>query len=196
VRWTSLLLLLLLAGGCAGGSAAGPASRPRSALTPDEERADVSYRLECDTVSGEQVCVMVGNPLLPMTPRYPMLSLGAMKASGGASEAPRYFLRAVYINMETWLHIPEGASLELQIDGKPLELRGAGSGENRTKGEQGKVFEVALYPIPPELISRIAGAGDVRVRLRGDFTLEKRLAPPNRVYFHMFAAKNIDSSSK
>ncbi len=192
MRVISLVLALLLAAGCA----TGPAGLPGAAIAPDEERADVSYRLECDTVSGEQVCVMVGNPLLPLTPRYPMLSLGAMKASGGASEAPRYFLRAVYVNMETWLHVPDGASLELGIDGETLQLRGAGSAQNRTKGEQGKVFEVALYAIPPEVISRIARARAVTVRLRGDFTLEKRLAPANRVYFHSFASKNIEGPSK
>jgi hypothetical protein len=192
VRTASLLLLLLLAGGCA----AGPASLPGPALAPDEERADVSYRLECDRISGEQVCVMIGNPLLPLTPRYPMLSLGAMKVGGGGSDAPRYFLRAVYVNMGTWLHIPDGASLELGIDGEILEMRGAGSAQARTKGEAGKVFEVALYPISPEVITKIAAARAVTVRLRGDFTLEKRLAPANRVYFHVFATKNIDGVSK
>jgi hypothetical protein len=192
VKQTSLLLVLLLAAGCA----VRPAGIPRPAIAPDEERADVSYRLECDRVSGEQVCVMIGNPLLPLTPRYPMLSLGAMKASGGGSDAPRYFLRAVYVDMGTWLHIPDGPTLELEIDGEPLSLPGAGSAQSRTKGEQGKVFEIALYPIPPELISRIASARAVTVRLRGDFMLEKRLAPANRVYFHVFATKNIEGASK
>ena len=186
------MLLLLLAAGCASG----PGELPRAAIAPDEEREDVSYRLECDTVSGEQVCVMVGNPLLPLAPRYPMLSLGAMKVTGGEGGEPRYFLRAVYVNQETWLHVPEGASLELGIDGKPLELRGPGSAQSRTKGEQGKIFEVALYPVPPELIMSIARAQDVRVRLRGDFTLEKHMARANRVYFYTFANKNFDGGPK
>jgi len=189
---TALLSLLLLAIGCAS---ARPPALPRPSIAPDEERIDVSYRLECDSVSGEQICVMVGNPLLPLAPRYPMLSLGAMKTSGADGAPARYFLRAVYVNMETWLHIPDGASLELRIDGEPLELRGEGSVRSRAKGEQGKVFEVALYPIAPQVISRIAGARTVSVRLRGDFTLEKSLAPANRVYFHMFAKKNIDAGA-
>jgi hypothetical protein len=190
---TAPLALLLFGLGCASGPQ--PAA-PRATIAPDEERIDVSYRLECDTVSGEQVCVMIGNPLLPLIPRYPILSLGAVKTSGSAGGSPQYFLRAVYIDLERWLHIPGGPSLELRIDGEALELGGEGSAGSRTRGEKGKIFEVALYPVRPELISRIATAGAVSVRVRGDFSLEKRLAPANRVYFHMFAKKNIGSPGK
>lgn len=179
----TLLALLML------GCTAAKDSRTRPAIAPDEERADTIYRLECDKISGETVCVMVGNPLLPQTPRYPLLSLGAMrkdKANAGGSE---FYLRLVYVNQRTWMHIGEGPSLRLTIDGATQALAGEGSAPQRIQGESGKVFEVALYPVSLEVLKGIAGARQVSVRVEGDFVLEKHFTSGNQIFFAMFVRK-------
>ena len=148
--------------GCAAGGEQRP---PGPAVDAREESVDARYDSECDIVSGRTVCVMTGNALQPLTPRYPMLTLGAVKSGEGA--AVRYFLRAVTISQGAGIDIPRGKSLLLTIDGVPLELSGDGSAGNRMAGEAGKHFEAAMYAAPPELIARIAGARSVTARVRG-----------------------------
>jgi hypothetical protein len=157
-----------------------------------EETVGARYEYECDTVSGRTVCVMVGNALLPLTPRYPMLTLGAVKTEEGGTA--RYFLRAVAINQGSWLDIPRGQSLRLTIDGEPIDLAGDGSGANRMAGEAGKHFEAATYAVPPELIARVGSAKSVAVRLQGRTVLEKRLGAANQAYFAMFVLKYMEGA--
>lgn len=149
-----------------------------------EESIDARYEYECDTVSGRTVCVMVGNALLPLTPRYPMLTLGAVKTEEAG--AARYFLRVVAINQGPWVDIPRGQSLRLTIDGETIDFAGEGSGANRMAGEGGKHFEAATYGVAPEVIARIGSARSVAVRIKGSTVLEKRLGPANQAYFAMF----------
>jgi hypothetical protein len=149
-----------------------------------EESVEARYDYECDTVSGREVCVMTGNALLPLSPRYPMLTLGAVKS--GAGGASRYFLRVVAINLGSWVNIPRGNSLRLTIDGESVDLAGDGGGANRMAGERGKHFEAATYAVRPELIARIAGARTVTARVQGDAVVEKRIGPVNQAYFAMF----------
>jgi hypothetical protein len=174
----ALAALTLL--GCTTGREQGPGP----AVTLREESVEARYDYECDTVSGRTVCVMTGNALLPLTPRYPMLTLGAMKSEERG--AARYFLRLVAINHGSWVDIPRGPSLRLTIDGEPLELSGDGSSANRMAGEGGKHFEAATYAVPPELIARIGGATSVMVRVEGGAVVEKRFGPANQAHFSMF----------
>jgi len=169
------------------GCTAGREELPGPAVGAREESVEARYDYECDTVSGTTVCVMTGNALLPLTPRYPMLTLGAIRSEEGGTA--RYFLRLVAINQGAWVDIPRGPSLRLTIDGEPLELGGDGSAGNRMAGEGGKHFEAALYPVPPDLIGRIGGARSVSARVQGGAVVEKRLGPVNQAYFAMFVRK-------
>lgn len=182
---------LALLFGCAGGGERprGPEPLPGPAVGAREERVDARYDYECDTVSGRTVCVMTGNALLPLTPRYPMLTLGAVR--NGEGDAARYFLRAVTISQGGWVDIPPGASLRLTIDGEPLELSGEGSAGNRMAGEAGKHFEAAVYPVPAELFARIGTARSVSARVQGATAVEKRFGPVNQAYFAMFVRKYL-----
>jgi hypothetical protein len=184
------LLLALLLLGCA----TAPATRTQSGIAHDEERADVLYQLECDKVSGEKVCVMIGNPLIPLTPRYPLLSLGAMRKDRAEGAEPEYFLRLVYVNMVDWLHVGEGTPLHLTIDGATQVLAGAGSAPERIQGESGKVFEIALFPVSLDVLKRIATARQVTVRVKGAFELEKHLNSGNQLFFAMFVRKYSGAS--
>lgn len=157
-----------------------------------EESVDARYELECDTVSGEKVCVMIGNALAPLTPRYPMVTLGAVKRETGGT--PRYFLRLVAINQGAWVDIGRGATLRLAIDGETLELSGEGSAGNRLAGEAGKHFEAALYAVEPAVVARIAGAKSVSARLTGKQVVEKRFGPINVAYFAMFMRKYMEGA--
>jgi len=180
-------LVAALAGlGCSGGreEVRGPAVGIR------EESVDARYEYECDKVSGETVCVMTGNALLPLTPRYPMLTLGAVKSEDAG--ATRYFLRVVAINQGAWVNIPRGPSLRLTIDGVPQDLSGQGSGGNRMAGEGGKRFEAAMFAVSPELIARISSARGVTARVQGDTVVEKRFGPVNQAYFAMFMRKYMN----
>ena len=175
--------------GCAGGGGQRP---PGPAVGAREESVGARYDYECDTVSGRTVCVMTGNALQPLTPRYPMLTLGAVKSGEGA--AARYFLRVVTISQGAGIDIPRGKSLVLTIDGEPLELGGDGSAGNRMAGEAGKHFEAAMYAVPPELIARIGGARSVAARVRGAAVVEKRFGPVNQAYFAMFVRKYMSGA--
>jgi len=170
--------------GCAAG---GEQRAPVPAVGAREESVGARYDYECDTVSGQTVCVMTGNALQPLTPRYPMLTLGAVKSGEGA--AARYFLRVVTINQGAGIDIPRGKSLSLTIDGEPLELGGDGSAGNRMAGEAGKHFEAAMYAVQPGLIERIGGARSVTARVRGAAVVEKRFGPVNHAHFAMFVRK-------
>ncbi|HWR98904.1 MAG TPA: hypothetical protein VN317_10825 [Candidatus Methanoperedens sp.] len=152
-----------------------------------EESVDARYDYECDVVSGRSVCVMTGNALLPLAPRYPMITLGAVKNEKAG--VARYFLRVVAINQGTFVDIPRGKSLRLTIDGVPLDLAGDGSSANRMAGEAGKRFEAAIYAVPPELLARIGGARSVTARVQGATAIEKRFGPVNQAYFAMFMRK-------
>jgi hypothetical protein len=169
-----------------------PAVRPVPDAIRLEDPFDARYKVHCDTESGTTVCVMTGNALRPLSPRYPLLSLGLM------SEAPtkgstRYFIRVLYIGEGTWLNIGRGATATIAIDGDPVPFAGDGSAGSRFTGEGGKTYEVALYATGAETIRRIAAAREVRVTLRGDSPLEKSFGAVNSLYFQQFVRHYIDA---
>lgn len=156
-----------------------------------EDPFDARYKVDCDTASGKTVCVMTGNALRPFNPRYPLLSLGLI-SEAGKSGPPRYFLRAVYVNEGRWLNLGPGGTLELTTDGETVALSGAGSRGSRYAGENGKLYEVALYEVSAALIGTIAGARAVSVRIKGDYLLEKSFSPINNLYFQQFIRHYIE----
>jgi len=182
-----LLPLLLLA--CA--TTRGPLPVPEGLL--QEDPFDARYKVHCDDASGTTVCVMTGNALRPFSPRYPLLTLGAVSEvdKGGVA---RYFLRTVFVNEGPWLNIGRGASLRLTLDGETLEVSGAGSAGSRYVGEDQKRYEVALFDASAALLRKIAMARVVTVSLRGDFQLEKSFSNVNTLYFRQFVQHYIDKT--
>lgn len=182
-----LLPLLMLA--CA--TPRGPLPVPESLLR--EDPFDARYKVHCDDASGTTVCVMTGNALRPFSPRYPLLTLGAVSEvdKHGAS---RYFLRTVFVNEGPWLPIARGASLRITSDGETVEVSGAGSEGSRYVGEDKKRYEVALFDASAALLRRIAMAKQVTVSLRGDFLLEKHFSNVNTLYFRQFVQHYIEKS--
>ncbi|HEY5998418.1 MAG TPA: hypothetical protein VI078_03845 [bacterium] len=174
------------------GCAAAPEPRHGPAVGVREESIDARYDYECDTVSGTTVCVMTGNALQPLAPRYPMITLGAVKREAGGTT--RYFLRVAAINMGSWVDIRRGPSLRLTVDGETLDLSGDGSAGNRMAGEAGKHFEAATYPVAPELIARLGSAKSVAARVAGGTVVEKRFGPVNQAYFAMFRRKYMEGA--
>jgi len=180
-----LLPSLLLA--CA--TQRGPLPVPEGLL--QEDPFDARYKVHCDTVSGKTVCVMTGNALRPFSPRYPLLTLGVVSETDKEG-APRYFLRTVFVNEGRWLNIGRGSSLRIVIDGESTELRGAGSKGSRYTGKDHKLYEVALFGAPADLIQKIAKARAVGVSLQGDFLLEKSFGNVNTLYFRQFVQHYIE----
>ena len=182
-----LLPLLLLA--CA--TTRGPLPVPEGLL--QEDPFDARYKVHCDDASGTTVCVMTGNALRPFSPRYPLLTLGAVSEvdKGGVA---RYFLRTVFVNEGPWLNIGRGGSLRLTLDGETIEASGAGSAGSRYVGEDQKRYEVALFDASATLLRKIAMARVVTVSLRGDFQLEKSFSNVNTLYFRQFVQHYIDKT--
>lgn len=167
----------------------GPRPVPEGLLR--EDPFDARYKVHCDTASGKTVCVMTGNALRPFSPRYPLLTLGVVSETDKEG-APRYFLRTVFVNEGRWLNIGRGGSLRIVIDGEAVELRGSGSRDSRYTGTDDKLYEVALFGAPAELIRKIAKARTVAVSLQGDFLLEKSFGNVNTLYFRQFVQHYIE----
>ena len=182
-----LLPLLLLA--CA--TQRGPLPVPEGLL--QEDPFDARYKVHCDNASGTTVCVMTGNALRPFSPRYPLLTLGAVSEVDKRGAA-RYFLRTVFVNESQWLNIGRGASLRLTLDGESIELSGAGSAGSRYTGEDKKLYEVALFEASAGIMRKISLARTVTVSLRGDFPLEKSFSNVNTLYFRQFVQHYIDKT--
>ena len=180
-------LLPALLSACA--TARGPLPVPEGLL--QEDPFDARYKVHCDTVSGKTVCVMTGNALRPFSPRYPLLTLGAISETD-KDGAQRFFLRTVFVNERQWLNIGRRSTLRLVVDGEPVELRGAGSEGSRYVGEDQKLYEVALFGVPAALVQKIATARSVDVSLQGDFLVEKRFGGVNTLYFRQFVQHYVE----
>ena len=183
--WSSVLLLAA----CAAPPRPGPV--PREILAEDPYNAQ--YKVKCDDVSGKTVCIMTGNALRPFMPRYPLLALGIISEDPGNGET-RYFLRVLYVNEGEWLGLETGESLQLLLDEDPVALAGDGSSGERYTGEDGKVYEVALYRVPGDLLRRIASTDKVKVEVKGDFAIAKHFGPINKLYFKQFVGKFLDAA--
>ena len=182
-----LLPLLMVA--CATPRA--PLPVPESLL--QEDPFDARYKIHCDSVSGKTVCVMTGNALRPFSPRYPLLTLGVV-SEVDKQGAPRYFLRTVFVNEGQWLNISGGGSLHVTLDGVPIELSGDGSRGSRYVGQDKKLYEVALFAVPAEVIRNISTAKAVIVSVHGDFLIEKSFGNVNTLYFRQFVQHYIDKT--
>ena len=97
------------------------------------------------------------------------------------------------MNRDAWLNLGEGATLQLVLDGEPVSLEGPGSAGERYTGEDGMVYEVALYETSGDFIRKVAGAGKVEVHATGDFEIDRHFGPVNRLYFQQFVVKYIDA---
>jgi hypothetical protein len=194
-RLAGKLLVACLLPALIPGCASLPGPRPVPASLLQEDPFDASYKVHCDSASGKTVCVMTGNALRPFNPRYPLLSLGAV-SEADKSGAQSFSLRVVYANEKRWLTIPGGATLRVTVDGEPSDVEGVGSAGGRYTGDGGKVYEVALYPVPSALLRRIATGRAVAVSLRGDFVLEKSFGNINTLYFQQFVRHYVDKAPK
>ena len=183
------LLVPCLALACA--AQRGPLPVPKGLL--QEDPFDARYKVHCDTESGKTVCAMTGNALRPFNPRYPLLTLGVI-SEVDKSGSSRYFLRTVFVNERQWLNIDRGSALRIAIDGDSVAMMGAGSRGSRYAGEDGKLYEVALYDAPVAVIKRIAAAREVAVSIQGDFLLEKSFGPVNILYFQQFVRHYVDKT--
>jgi hypothetical protein len=182
----SLAAALLLA------ACATPGPRPVPTLLLQEDPFNAEYKVECDEVSGKTICSMTGNALKPFVPRYPLLALGIISEETRDNRT-RFFLRILYVNEKEWLNLDEGESLQLILDGVSIVLDGPGSLSDRYVGEDGKVYEVALYETSDENIRKVAAAEKVAVQLGGDFELKKYFSPINKLYFHQFIMKYLNA---
>ena len=163
-----LLPLLLLA--CA--TQRGPLPVPESLL--QEDPFDARYKVHCDDASGKTVCVMTGNALRPFSPRYPLLTLGAV-SEADKDGSPRYFLRTVFVNEGRWLNIGRGSSLRITIDGEPVELSGPGSRGSRYTGEDKKLYEVALFDASAAIMQKDRAGQGRRREPAGRFPAREEL---------------------
>jgi hypothetical protein len=134
---------------------------------------------------------MTGNALRPFTPRYPLLTLGAVSEVDKRGSS-RFFFRTVFVNEGRWLNIGRGVNLRISVDGEPIEVSGAGSRGSRYTGEDGKLYEVALFETSAEMLRKLAMGRVVTVSLRGDFVLEKSFSNINTLYFRQFVQHYID----
>jgi len=183
------LLVPALVLGCA--AQRGPLPVPKDLL--QEDPFDARYKVHCDTASGKTVCAMTGNALRPFNPRYPLLTLGVVSEVDKSGPA-RYFLRTVFVNEKQWINIGRGGTLRIAIDGDAVAIKGAGSRGSRYTGEDGKLYEVALYDASAAIIKRIASAREVTVSVQGDFLLEKNFGTFNTLYFQQFVRHYIDKT--
>ena len=181
------LPLVLLA--CAGHR--GPLPAPAALL--QEDPFDAHYKIHCDSSTGNTVCVMTGNALRPLSPRYPLLSLGLISEIDKAVQT-KYFLRVLYVNEAQWLNIGPGNALTITVDGTALAFAGGGSAGTRYTGEAGKVYETARYETDAATIKMIARAKSVTVRVSGVSPLEKSFGSVNFLYFQQFIHHYVDKA--
>jgi hypothetical protein len=100
--------------------------------------------------------------------------------------APAYVMVVEYVNTG-WHFIEDGESLVFLVDGERMALRGEGSVGSRTVVTGDQVRELAVYAIDRTQVERIAGAGEVRVRLAGaNGNIDRTLAPENIARFREF----------
>jgi hypothetical protein len=155
-----LLLTFLL------GCASGPASY-KVRTYADDFAGVTTWRLEgntvTDTIQGDhyvRVEFDVQKTLLP-------------------DSVASYSIMIGYLSSD-WLFIAGGESLVMLVDGERIGLTGEGSAPFRQVGSGGVVSELAFYPVSRELLGKIGGARDIRIKVIGEnFSIERGLSQDN-----------------
>jgi hypothetical protein len=96
--------------------------------------------------------------------RYVLMDLEAVGPVPSIDSA--YSLK-IDATLPQWMFITDGPSLELKIDGKIIDVEGAGSAQNRDVISGDQVEEVAWYTISPLVLEKIANAASVDFRVLG-----------------------------
>jgi hypothetical protein len=96
--------------------------------------------------------------------RYLLLDFEAV---GPTSSIDGAYSLKIDASLPGWLFISDGPSLQLKIDGKIVEVDGAGSAQNRDVISGDQVEEVAWYTISPTILQQIASATSVDFRVIG-----------------------------
>ena len=116
------------------------------------------------------------------------VDLGAICAEAGESRI--YSLHAHYGGPD-WLFLEPGESLILLADGERVGLSGEGSVDHRST-HAGGVSESASFAVPPELLVKIAGAKEVKVKLQGSSgSIQRRFGKENLKIFGEFVRRFI-----
>ena len=158
IRFVSLTLLAVLAG-CAPSTFSSVQSVP-----PPQVDADAWARL---TYS-------MGDDLTSSSLREGALGLQPIRLT---DEGESYRLRVDYWG-DTWLLIPPGPSLRLNIDGRPVVLSSLGSSGGRgvrTISAYARRYERAEYPVSLDLLRQLSQASIVGVTVSGSRDLERVL---------------------
>jgi hypothetical protein len=103
-----------------------------------------------------------------------------------AADTPRYALLVDYRTRGEWLQVRPGESLLLLVDGERVALTGAGSARARKETRAARM-EAARYPASAALVTRMARAQEVRVRLVGRrYHVDRTLTRANRARIARF----------
>jgi hypothetical protein len=130
-----------------------------------------------DDFAGTEVRRMEANLLDAPSGGRDWVALNAEVARDGR-DSTRYALVVEYRADDDWLGIRPGESLLLLVDSQRVALASAGlaARERQAVG----VREMARYPVPGDLLQRIAGAKEVRVRVLGRrYYLDRAFGPAN-----------------
>ena len=123
----------------------------------------------------------------------PGLEVNAVRTDSGGHT--RYALEITYTG-DAWLAIPDGGSIELLLDGVTRSIQGPGSAGNRHVLPDGRVREMAVYPVSAEHLRAIADARAGRVRVPGvPIPRERRLEDVHLQRFREFVARAVEPPS-
>jgi hypothetical protein len=147
-----------------------------------------------DPITGERTDLMSENVLeTPQNPPREVVWLNADRIYGNAwKRNTQTFLEVNYMaKAETgYLEIPIGATLLLTVDGQEMNFTGSGSFNKRKPWRKGFVKETALYEVSRSQLAKIAGAKQVKVRIKGNNGIvERDFAPENFKRFRDFVSR-------
>ena len=168
--WGTILLLVLVAGGCAS------AFRGYGVHSSVDEFTGAAYDLMDNNVLGGGGFADARVELNPQrfTPK------------GGS---PTYQVFVQY-EWSSWMFIEDGPSLVFLIDGERVEVRGPGSRGDRDVWEGGKVRETAMYQVSFALLERLAEGSEVKVRVVGsEFNMDREFTATNFERFRDFVTR-------
>jgi len=106
----------------------------------------------------------------------------------------QYQLVLVYSGTQ-WLHIEDGESLILFLDGQRVTLNSARAENAETHGRS--VTEGAAYPVTPDELVRIAQATQVRLKIIGkEGSREASFTPTNTEYVRRFVSRYVTPTAE
>ena len=134
---------------------------------------------------GTRIYRTTGNILAGGAQIHPQVELNLERVDFPRND-PAYYAVVEYTG-STWLHIGDGATLALQLDGETSTLGGPGSEEERRVLHGTSVNERARYPLTADEVARIAGAqtGEVTVLGRAG-SVRRPLTQQNLRNLHRF----------